>query len=64
VCTRIGSREVTRLIFDDSYHMLTLDNERAAVAQAAVDFLSRQSAIADAEPFGSAERSRAGAVTA
>lgn len=42
VCSRIGSREVTRLIFDDSYHILTLDNERAAVAQAAVDFLERQ----------------------
>jgi len=46
VCTSIGSREVTRLVFDDSYHMLTLDNERAAVAQAAVDFLERRTAVA------------------
>jgi len=44
VCSRIRSHEVMRLIFDDSYHMLTLDNERAAVAQAAVDFLERQDA--------------------
>jgi carboxylesterase len=42
ICNRIGSREVTRRIFDDSYHMLTLDNERTAVAQAAVEFLRRQ----------------------
>jgi carboxylesterase len=49
VCTRIGSREVTRLVFDDSYHMLTLDNERAAVAQAAVDFLERRVGEAHAE---------------
>ncbi len=49
VCTRIGTREVTRLVFDDSYHMLTLDNERAAVAQAAVDFLERRTAGAGDE---------------
>ena len=48
VCSRIRSREVVRLIFDDSYHMLTLDNERAAVAQAAVDFLERQGATPQA----------------
>jgi carboxylesterase len=45
VCTRIGSREVTKLVFDDSYHMLTLDNERVAVAQAAVDFLDRRAKV-------------------
>ena len=49
VCSRIGSREVMRLVFDDSYHMLTLDNERAAVAQAAVDFLERRTAAAGDE---------------
>jgi carboxylesterase len=49
VCSRIRSHEVVRLIFDDSYHMLTLDNERAAVAQAAVDFLDRHDAKAHAQ---------------
>jgi carboxylesterase len=41
VCTRTGSREVVRCVFEDSYHMLTLDNDRNSVAQAAVDFLNR-----------------------
>ena len=49
VCSRIRSHEVVRLVFDDSYHMLTLDNERAAVAQAAVDFLERQAANPQAQ---------------
>lgn len=44
VCSRIRSHEVVRLVFDDSYHMLTLDNERTAVAQAAVNFIERQTA--------------------
>jgi carboxylesterase len=39
VCSRIGSPEVIKRVFDNSYHMLTLDNDRGAVAQAAVDFL-------------------------
>jgi carboxylesterase len=64
VCTRIGSREVTRLVFDDSYHMLTLDNERGAVAQAAIDFLERRTAIAGAPLPVSGDLSRAAAVTA
>ena len=41
VCSRIASHEVIKRVFDDSYHMLTLDNERDAVAEAAVEFLSR-----------------------
>jgi carboxylesterase len=41
VCSRIASSEVIKRVFDDSYHMLTLDNERDAVAEAAVEFLSR-----------------------
>jgi carboxylesterase len=41
VCSRIGSGEVVKRVFGNSYHMLTLDNDRDAVAQAAVDFLSR-----------------------
>jgi len=44
VCTRIASREVVRRVFDDSYHILTLDNERDAVAQTAVEFLQRRNA--------------------
>ena len=40
VCSRISSPEVIKRVFDNSYHMLTLDNDRHAVAQAAVDFLS------------------------
>jgi carboxylesterase len=51
VCSRISSHEVVKRVFDNSYHMLTLDNDRDAVAQAAVDFLSgsrrRVSAVTD-----------------
>jgi len=41
VCTKSGSCEVLRRVFEDSYHLLTLDNDRNRVAQTAVDFLSR-----------------------
>lgn len=41
VCTKSGSCEVLRRVFEDSYHLLTLDNDRNGVAQAAVDFLNR-----------------------
>ena len=33
--------------FHDSYHMLTLDNERGAVTQTARQFLLRQVPVAD-----------------
>jgi carboxylesterase len=41
VCTGTASREVLRRVFEDSYHLLTLDNDRNCVTQAAVDFLNR-----------------------
>lgn len=41
VCTKSGSCEILRRVFEDSYHLLTLDNDRNRVAQTAVDFLSR-----------------------
>ena len=40
VCSRVSSQEVVKRVFDNSYHMLTLDNDRDAVAQTAVEFLS------------------------
>ena len=46
VCTKSGSCEVLRRVFEDSYHLLTLDNDRNCVAQAAVDFLSRPKSTA------------------
>lgn len=62
VCSRIRSHEVIRLIFDDSYHMLTLDNERATVARAAVDFLERQASSARAHTPAAVVRSLAGSL--
>jgi len=62
VCTRIASREVVRRVFDDSYHILTLDNERDAVAQTAVEFLQRRAAAGERIPVWK-DNALAGALT-
>jgi carboxylesterase len=36
---RLGSSSVRKIVFDNSYHMLTLDNDREAVADASIDFV-------------------------
>jgi len=38
---RLGSSRIEKQVFADSYHRLTLDNDRYAVAQACVDFVGR-----------------------
>ncbi len=40
LAARLGSVRLEKRIYTDSYHRLTLDNDRYAVAQACVDFLS------------------------
>ena len=41
VAARIGSRVVVKRLFANSYHMLTLDNEKVEVGDAALEFLSQ-----------------------
>jgi carboxylesterase len=60
VCSRISSHEVIKRVFDNSYHMLTLDNDRNAVAQAAVDFLSGSRRSLSAVTALSADANRGG----
>lgn len=38
LASRLGSRHIEKIIFTNSYHMLTLDNDRAEVARACIDF--------------------------
>lgn len=38
---RLGSSLIEKIIFANSYHMLTLDNDREGVAQACVEFVGR-----------------------
>ena len=38
---RLGSNLIEKIIFTNSYHMLTLDNDREGVAQACVEFVGR-----------------------
>lgn len=48
LAARLGSSILRKIIFDNSYHMLTLDNDRDAVARASVSFLrelTEQSAL-------------------
>jgi len=40
LASRLGSRIIKKIIFTDSYHMLTLDNDREAVARACIAFAS------------------------
>lgn len=42
VAGRIGSRVVRKIFLNDSYHMVTMDNERALVARETRDFLRAQ----------------------
>jgi carboxylesterase len=39
LAARLGSARIRKIIFDNSYHMLTLDNDREAVAHASIDFI-------------------------
>lgn len=41
VCANLGSRDVTLVRLTDSYHMITLDNERNTVADYTVAFVQR-----------------------
>jgi carboxylesterase len=41
VCEHLGSRDVTLVRLTDSYHMITLDNERDTVADRTLAFLQR-----------------------
>ena len=36
---RLGSSRIEKIIFTNSYHMLTLDNDREGVTQACVAFV-------------------------
>ena len=38
LASRLGSSMIKKIIFTDSYHMLTLDNDREGVAKACIDF--------------------------
>lgn len=40
LAARLGSRRIDKRLFADSYHMLTLDNEREHVARACSEFLA------------------------
>ncbi len=40
IVSRLGTSDVEMRWFHDSYHMLTIDNEKEAVAQTAVDYLN------------------------
>ena len=40
--SHLGTPEVEIRWFHDSYHMITIDNEKDAVANTAVDFLNRR----------------------
>lgn len=39
LASRLGSSRIEKIIFTDSYHMLTLDNDREGVARACVEFV-------------------------
>lgn len=39
LASRLGSPIIRKIVFTDSYHMLTLDNDREAVARASIDFI-------------------------
>ncbi len=41
LASRLGSRVIEKIIFTNSYHMLTLDNDREDVARACVEFVGR-----------------------
>jgi carboxylesterase len=41
VCERLGTRDVTFVRLTDSYHMITLDNERERVADCTLAFMRR-----------------------
>ncbi len=41
VCKHLGTRDVTFVRLTDSYHMITLDNERDTVAARTLDFVAR-----------------------
>ena len=41
VCEHLGSRAVTFVRLTDSYHMITLDNERDTVAEQTLAFVQR-----------------------
>lgn len=52
LASRLGSNRIEKIIFTNSYHMLTLDNDREGVAQACVEFvgtLERQQQSATAQ---------------
>ncbi|HEX7156360.1 MAG TPA: alpha/beta fold hydrolase [Burkholderiaceae bacterium] len=49
VARHIGSKDVRTILYHDSYHILTLDNDKDAVAEETIGFFHRHLA-ADAEP--------------
>jgi len=46
VAQNVGSGEVRKVLFDDSYHMLTLDNDKDAVVDETLAFFERHGAAA------------------
>jgi carboxylesterase len=49
LASRLGSPVIKKIVFDNSYHMLTLDNDREAVARASVDFIRELEHVAQAD---------------
>jgi carboxylesterase len=55
----VGSKLVRSIVLDDSYHMVTLDNQRDVVARETLqffDFVARRSSRSAAVPQGGALR--------
>jgi len=57
VASHIGSEEIRTVLFNNSYHMLTLDNDRDAVAEETLGFFARMIAARDTRQEHHAERS-------
>ncbi|WP_322013298.1 alpha/beta hydrolase [Paraburkholderia sp. J12] len=52
ICEHIGTPDVTLVRLTDSYHMITLDNERDTVAAQTLEFVARRCADATARAAG------------
>jgi carboxylesterase len=56
VSDHIGSDKVVKIALHDSYHMITLDNERERVADEAIKFLADIDAASESEGVGASGR--------